>query len=735
MLFHKILPGGIEPLKRIRVNKLKTRDMKSIFGILILLFCSISSAQNLIDWSSWVIGSSTEPTGFEYYGSSSNNSIISDVGPYGTNVTMLKGVPGSGVGDGGVDVIPSLDVSEVYRISTWVKSEGTGGCTNYFSVDQWNRTHTIAGGSDWPEFRNSNLPDDKWLLVVAYIRPNGSNTAYSEGVYDPTTIDSNNPNVLPNPILTAINHNFINTTGFSDVKMGPHLYNCSSGVGEAIYVYDIRVEPINGQEPSILELLAGPDSQVPTAPAVSSSTKTETTVDLSWTAATDNIAVTGYKVYKDAVLESTLGNVLSYEVTGLTANTAYNFTVTALDAAGNESVVSNTLAITTDGLSANIFLESNAANSDNDGDTIGSCTGVNVDVTSVSNGDGTYKIRATANTTGTGRLIFYIPASTTGPHELRWTASESSGADGRTAQGKNSDGYGTYLLFTPRPSFTTTPTEYVSTLTNLDGTGFTIELFMYSMTVGDYIDIDNLSIIPIVDTQAPTAPTLSSSTKTETTVDLSWTAATDNTAVTGYKVYKDAVLESTLGNVLNYQVTELTASTAYNFTVTALDAAGNESVVSNTLAITTDTSSGGGSGYWSLNNQDVYYSTGKVGIGTSTPDEALAVNGNIHAKEVRVDLQGWPDYVFTDTYKLPSLKEVENHIKTKGYLPNMPSAKDVETNGVELGEMNKKLLEKIEELTLYIIQQQEEISSQSRENKDLKSHLEALEQKIKDIKE
>ena len=93
------------------------------------------------------------------------------------------------------------------------------------------------------------------------------------------------------------------------------------------------------------------------------------------------------------------------------------------------------------------------------------------------------------------------------------------------------------------------------------------------------------------DTQAPTAPTLSSTAQTDTTVDLSWTAATDNVAVTGYKVYKDAVLETTLGNVLSYQVTGLTAATAYNFTVTALDAAGNESVVSNTVAITTNNAS------------------------------------------------------------------------------------------------------------------------------------------------
>lgn len=107
--------------------------------------------------------------------------------------------------------------------------------------------------------------------------------------------------------------------------------------------------------------------------------------------------------------------------------------------------------------------------------------------------------------------------------------------------------------------------------------------------------------------------------------------------------------------------------------------------------------------------------TGKVGIGTENPDAELAVNGLIHAKEVKVDLQGWPDYVFSEKYDLISLEEVEKHINEKGHLPNIPSAKEVEENGVNLGEMNKKLLEKVEELTLYVI--------------DLKKELELLKNK------
>ncbi|PRY48095.1 hypothetical protein B0I27_11629 [Arcticibacter pallidicorallinus] len=107
---------------------------------------------------------------------------------------------------------------------------------------------------------------------------------------------------------------------------------------------------------------------------------------------------------------------------------------------------------------------------------------------------------------------------------------------------------------------------------------------------------------------------------------------------------------------------------------------------------------------------------GNVGIGTSNPSERLSVNGRIRAREVKVDNQNWPDYVFDKTYELKSLKEIQQFIKEKKHLPGVPSAKEVHEQGVSLGEMNAILLRKIEELTLHVIALKKENEKIQEEN-------------------
>jgi len=122
---------------------------------------------------------------------------------------------------------------------------------------------------------------------------------------------------------------------------------------------------------------------------------------------------------------------------------------------------------------------------------------------------------------------------------------------------------------------------------------------------------------------------------------------------------------------------------------------------------------------------------GNVGIGTPNPGAwKLAVNGKIRAKEIKVET-GWADFVFEENYNLPTLKDVENHIKEKGHLKDIPSADEVAKNGIHLGKINSKLLQKIEELTLYTIKQGKEIKSQQNSYELQQLEIEDLKKKNK----
>ena len=110
-----------------------------------------------------------------------------------------------------------------------------------------------------------------------------------------------------------------------------------------------------------------------------------------------------------------------------------------------------------------------------------------------------------------------------------------------------------------------------------------------------------------------------------------------------------------------------------------------------------------GNGYLYLRND------GNVGIGTSTPQSKLAVNGRVTAKEFEATLDSFPDYVLERSYKLMPLNELEKYIQANKHLPEVPTEKEVSDQGLKLAEMNAVLVKKVEELTLYIIAMKKEI--------------------------
>jgi hypothetical protein len=119
---------------------------------------------------------------------------------------------------------------------------------------------------------------------------------------------------------------------------------------------------------------------------------------------------------------------------------------------------------------------------------------------------------------------------------------------------------------------------------------------------------------------------------------------------------------------------------------------------------------------------------GSVGIGTTdAKGYRFAVNGNAIATSMTVKIySAWPDYVFKKNYALPSLEQVKTYIDQNQHMPEIPSEQEIAKEGLNLGEMNRLLVKKVEELTLYLIEHQQQIKSQQAEINELKSEMKAL---------
>ena len=279
--------------------------------------------------------------------------------------------------------------------------------------------------------------------------------------------------------------------------------------------------------------MAASDTTAPSVPAGLTATPVSSSqINLSWTASTDNVGVSGYKVYRNGSLIAT-ATTTSYSDTGLPASTTYTYTVSAFDAVGNTSAQSVSASAATMAAS----------------DTTAPSVPAGLTATPVSSSQINLSWTASTDNVGVSGYKVYRNGS------LIATATTTSYSD------------------TGLPASTT----YTYTIAAYDAAGNVSALSASASATTKAAS----------DTTAPSVPAgLTATTVSTSQINLSWTASTDNVGVAGYRIYRSGTLIATTQST-SYSNMGLPASTTYTYTVAAYDAAGNVSALSASAAATT----------------------------------------------------------------------------------------------------------------------------------------------------
>ncbi|MEI8326549.1 MAG: BACON domain-containing carbohydrate-binding protein, partial [Betaproteobacteria bacterium] len=392
-----------------------------------------------------------------------------------------------------------------------VSANWTGSVVNISIAKIANRSLTMTSGS---------LRIELWAFSTAFT---GAESGYKTASIRTSSITGAADQLLPNQSFSGLSLSLAYTAPPANythfvIFVDEYSLNCTQ---TDKFCYDYYLNLYETQPPS-----------VPTA--LTAATMSSSQVNLAWTAATDNVGVATYKVYRGTALVAILGNVTNLSDIGLAASTAYSYTVAACDAVGNCSAQSSAASATTQAAP----------------DTL-------------------------PPSVPTGLVATVISSSRI---NLAWTASSDNVAV--TA----------YQIYSGGSLVATLGNVTSSARTNVPAT-------TYSYTVAACDAVGNCSTqsaavtatTPAVsDSQPPTVPGgLVATAISGTAVNLVWSAATDNVAVAGYKVYRAASLLATLGNATGYGDTGLREATAYSYTVQACDAAANCSSQSAVATATT----------------------------------------------------------------------------------------------------------------------------------------------------
>ncbi|GAA4275843.1 fibronectin type III domain-containing protein [Aquimarina mytili] len=382
-----------------------------------------------------------------------------------------------------------------------------------------------------------------------------------------------------------------------------------------------------------------PDNEAPSVPTnLTASNTSSNSTDLSWTASTDNIGVTGYEIFQDGTSIGT-STTTNYNVSGLSAETSYSFTVQAKDAGGNTSGSSTAVNVTTTSTPAQLFTVGIT--------TVGTSTSTHADRRAMSYTmpeNGTLQSIAIHITGGSGDMQLGVYADNNGVPSNKLGQTTVASANATTGWqtialenpiiiGNGDTIWLAWMLSTnPGVAYVSgNPGRYSASGTTWSTSGNNMPSSYGSGSQADFRYSIYANYTQFVDTQAPSVPTnLTASNIRNTSVDLNWTASTDDIGVVGYDVYQGTTVIGS-STTTDYGVSGLTANTSYSFSVRAKDAAGNISANSIATTVTTTnvvqyalttntvgqgTVSGGGT-----------YNSGEVASVTATPASGWEFGG------------------------------------------------------------------------------------------------------------
>ena len=419
----------------------------------------------------------------------------------------------------------SLDIGNTFTQAFWVKRVGGIGVRQAFMskgyhtsvpIFETNNLLTWCFSSLGCPFSSAAAITDANFHHLAFVKNGATASIYIDGQLSNSI--SNAPTTENSTYGLCIGSD--NTAG-----------SCSSlffsGAIDDVYIYNRALSASDVTELYQLGTPTG-DTTAPSTPAnLTASAASASQINLSWSASTDNVGVTGYQVFRNGTLVGS-PSTNSYSDTGLSASTAYSYTVKARDAAGNTSANSNTVSATTQA-----------------GGT-----------------GGTPTVTLTANPTTVTQ-----GQSTT----LTWS---STNATSCALSGGYSATVGTSGTQVVTPGANNT--SYTITCTGTGGSATQTVWIPWGTSA---------------DTTAPSTPAnLTASAASASQINLSWSASTDNVGVTGYQVFRNGTLVGS-PSTNSFSDTGLSASTAYSYTVKARDAAGNTSASSNTASATTQAGS------------------------------------------------------------------------------------------------------------------------------------------------